>query len=74
MSDREPMFQRRHYEAIAKAINKRRIQVKSDIFIEPGIGNGINDVMLELCELFSDDNPQRFDESRFREACGEDVY
>ena len=50
------MFEKRHYEAIAKLLKER--------------GYGKNRALqMALADLFASDNP-RFDEIRFYEACG----
>jgi hypothetical protein len=50
-----PIFQRRHYEAVAKLF--------SDIDLPEG-----HDYIIYFASMFARDNP-RFNASRFREAC-----
>ena len=60
MSSR-PMFQKRHFEAIAEVMSS----------VWPNNVEGIaarNLIEFRLLKLFANDNPQ-FDRTRFREAC-----
>lgn len=63
-------FAKRHYEAIASAIQeaKRRVVADLDGSAKVGAIAGINLVILELADTFAGDNGQ-FSRDRFERAC-----
>lgn len=58
-------FQKRHYEAIADALRKARIDANGNTDALYGIGY----VQANISDVFADDNP-RFDGERFAQAAG----
>lgn len=61
-----PMFTKRHYEAIAEALNKAHYY--SQLMPTSGQEMGVALVQSYLQDMFLGDNP-RFDEDKFDAAC-----
>ena len=61
------MFERRHYESVAKVIASAQEGARGNSAEECGVSS----VMLKLTNLFAADNPN-FDHKRFIKACGDD--
>jgi hypothetical protein len=57
-----PIFEKRHYEAIAETLNEARDGNPLDLL-------DFNVLVEALVDLFSRDDP-RFDRKRFQHACG----
>ena len=65
------MFQKRHYEVIAKALNKAWIDgIKDEDTDEKTVDMGIEAVIDALSDVFKADNA-RFDFGMFTQACYE---
>ena len=56
-----PLFQRRHYEAIARVLKQRATH--------PSYADEANKYVLDFADAFARDN-ERFNEAQFLRACG----
>lgn len=66
----KPMFQHRHYVAIAQVIDAARNADRSQQTrsFQAGRNNALDDIQLAVTALFARDNPT-FDSARFAAAC-----
>lgn len=74
-SEGSHMFTQQHYVALAALIHKRRVEIQAHpSIVEVQIRlNAINDLVIEMADLFDRDAPGKFKRLIFIEACCRDL-